>query len=700
MDEKYNALFTPWKIGNVEIPNRIVQCSMGGTSLFGWLEPNHFDKEAAYFLLNRAQDGVGLILPGMQCVRDTMGIPGRKWLWQNDRMFKELKPYMEEFHKTGSKLFIQLAAGFGRSMAINGWMSYLAKHDFLNKLASPIVDVQYSCASASATPNRWNEDLKSRPMTRAEIKEMVEAFGKTAKKLRDAGVDGVEIHAVHEGYLLDQFTMKNWNFRTDEYGGSFENRFRFPVEIVKCIHEYAGDDFPVSLRYSVVSKTKGWGKGAMPYEEDFEEFGRDMEESEKAVKYLEEAGYAMFNCDNGTYDAWYWAHPPQYMPDNCNLSYVEHIKNFTSKPVVCAGRMDPVKAAEEIEAGRLDAVAIARQNLVDHDWIHKIKAGQQDEIKPCIRCHNGCFNMAKFAGTPNIQHLGDSLHLARCALNPTTMQHNRYKIVPTKKPKKVAIIGGGIGGMECALVLTQRGHKPVIFEKSNELGGLFLTASAMTFKENDKDLITWYKREIEKAGIEVHLGTEVNDLNTLHGFDDIIVATGSVPRTMPQIKGFDKTLTFTDVLKDKKEVGDKVLFIGGGQSSCEAAYDLLLNFGKHPIIVEYAGDLVAAQATCLANTSYLRDAMEYHKVPVYLHSTVTEITDKGCTVKNVQTGETFFVECDSVVNGIGFVPTPVGGKTASRKVKGRETIHRVGDCVAIGNLRTVIWRAWDVCMKI
>ena len=700
MDEKYNALFTPWKIGNVEIPNRIVQCSMGGTSLFGWLEPNHFDKEAAYFLLNRAQDGVGLILPGMQCVRDTMGIPGRKWLWQNDRMFKELKPYMEEFHKTGSKLFIQLAAGFGRSMAINGWMSYLAKHDFLNKLASPIVDVQYSCASASATPNRWNEELKSRPMTRAEIKEMVEAFGKTAKKLRDAGVDGVEIHAVHEGYLLDQFTMKNWNFRTDEYGGSFENRFRFPVEIVKCIHEYAGDDFPVSLRYSVVSKTKGWGKGAMPYEEDFEEFGRDMEESEKAVKYLEEAGYAMFNCDNGTYDAWYWAHPPQYMPDNCNLEYVEHIKKFTDKPVVCAGRMDPVKAAEEIEAGRLDAVAIARQNLVDHDWIHKIKAGQQDEIKPCIRCHNGCFNMAKFAGTPNIQHLGDSLHLARCALNPTTMQHNRYKIVPTKKPKKVAIIGGGIGGMECALVLTQRGHKPVIFEKSNELGGLFLTASAMTFKENDKDLITWYKREIEKAGIEVHLGTEVNDLNTLHGFDDIIVATGSVPRTMPQIKGFDKTLTFTDVLKDKKEVGDKVLFIGGGQSSCEAAYDLLLNFGKHPIIVEYAGDLVAAQATCLANTSYLRDAMEYHKVPVYLHSTVTEITDKGCTVKNVQTGETFFVECDSVVNGIGFVPTPVGGKTASRKVKGRETIHRVGDCVAIGNLRTVIWRAWDVCMKI
>ena len=614
-------------------------------------------------------------------------------------MFKQLKEYMVEYHKTGAKLFIQLAAGFGRSMAVTPWMVVLNKNPILNKIASPIVDVSYSCASASATPNRWQEDMLSRPMTVKEIHEMVEAFGKTAKMLRDAGVDGVEIHAVHEGYLLDQFTMENWNWREDEYGGSFENRFRFPVEIVQCIKRYAGEDFPVSLRYSVKSYTKTWGKGAVPGEE-FVEWGRDMPESEKAIKYLGDAGYDFFNCDNGTYDAWYWAHPPQYMPDNCNLSYVEHIKKFTSKPVVCAGRMDPVKAAEEIAAGKLDAVAIARQNLVDHEWIHKILEGREDEIKPCIRCHNGCFNMAKFAGTPNIQHLGDSLHLARCALNPTTMQHNKYKIVPTKSPKKVAIIGGGIGGMECALVLKQRGHIPTLFEKSGELGGLFLTASAMTFKENDKELIRWYRREIEKSGIEVHLNTEVNDLGTLRGYDDIIVATGSVPRTMPGIKGFEKALTFTQILKEKHELGDKVLFIGGGQSSCEAAYDLLLNYGKHPIIVEYANDLVAAQATCLANTSYLRDAMEYHKVPVYLHSTVTEITDKGCTVKNVQTGETFFVECDNVVNGIGFVPTPVGGRTASRKVKGKETIFRVGDCVAIGNLRTVIWRAWDVCMKI
>ena len=686
MNEKYNALFTPFKIGNVEIKNRIVQCSMGGTSLFGWLEPCHFDKEAAHFLLQRAQKGVGLVLPGMQCVRDTMG---RRWLYQNKKMFKELKPYMEEFHKTGAKLFIQLAAGFGRSMAVTPWMVALGKNPILNKIASPIVDVQYSCASASETPNRWAEDMPSRPLTVKEIREMVDAFGKTAKMLRDAGVDGVEIHAVHEGYLLDQFTMENWNHRTDEYGGSFENRFRFPVEIVQCIKKYAGEDFPVSLRYSVKSYTKTWGKGAVPGEE-FVEWGRDYEESKKAIKYLGDMGYDFFNCDNGTYDAWYWAHPPQYMPDNCNLADVEHIKKFTDKPVACAGRMDPVKAAEEIAAGRLDAVAIARQNLVDPDWIIKIQEGREDEIKPCIRCHNGCFNFAKYKGTANIQGLEDSLHLGRCALTPPTMQHNRYKIVPTKNPKKVAIIGAGIGGVEAGLVLLQRGHKPVVFEKTDRIGGLFLTASAMSFKENDKALIKWYENEVKKAGLDIRFNTEINDLGILRGYDEIIVATGAVPRKM-LIPGFEKCLTFTQLLREKYPVGDKVVFFGGGQSACEAAYEMVLQ-GKHPVIVEYAKDLVPAQNVCLSNASFLRDVLEYHKVPTYLEHTIREIKDKTVVIASKDGKNVFEVEYDNIVNGIGFVPAPVGGKG--------KNIHRVGDCVTIGNLRTAIWRAWDVCMKI
>ena len=575
MDEKYSALFTPWKIGNVEIKNRIVQCSMGGTSLFGWLEPCHFDKEAANFLLNRAQDGVGLVLPGMQCVRDTMG---RRWLWQNKKMFKELADYMVEYHKTGSKLFIQLAAGFGRSMAVAPWMVTLNNNKVLGALAKPVIDVSYCCASASATPNRWQEDMLSRPMTVEEIHEMVDAFGKTAKLLREAGVDGVEIHAVHEGYLLDQFTMANWNHRTDQYGGSFENRFRFPVEIVQEIKRQAGADFPVSLRYSVVSKTKAWGKGAMPYETDFEEFGRDMAESEKAVKYLEEAGYDMFNCDNGTYDAWYWAHPPQYMPDNCNLEYVEHIKKFTNCPVVCAGRMDPVKAAEEIAAGRLDAVAIARQNLVDHEWIHKILSGDEDEIKPCIRCHNGCFNMAKFKGTANIQSTQDSLHLGRCALNPTTMQHNKYKIVPTKSPKKVAIIGAGIGGLMAAEYLKARGHNPTVYEATDAPGGHFVLAGKAPKKQAFTDAVMWDAEECKRMGIEIKTGVTVTpELIKEVKPDHVIVATGA-HFVKPNIPGLDTAadvFVAEDVLAGKAMPHGETIILGGGGVGCETAQFLI-----------------------------------------------------------------------------------------------------------------------------
>ena len=272
MNQAYEPLFTPWKIGSVEIKNRIVMTSMGGTSIFGWMEPNHFDKEAAKFLLDRAKQNVGLILPGIAPIRDILL---GKWLYQGKGKFDELREFMQEFHKTGCKLFVQLTAGFGRSLAINDIMIKALHNKALATVMKPVLDVSYLTASASATPNRWEDSCISRPLTVKEIRQMVDAFAKTAKLCMDAGVDGVEIHAVHEGYLLDQFTMKYTNLRTDEYGGSFENRYRFPVEIVQAIKKVCGKDFPVSLRYSVVSKTKGFGKGALPGEE-YVEVGRDM----------------------------------------------------------------------------------------------------------------------------------------------------------------------------------------------------------------------------------------------------------------------------------------------------------------------------------------------------------------------------------------------------------------------------------------
>ena len=690
MDSKYESLFTPWKIKNCEIKNRIVMTSMGGTSIFGWMEPNHFDKEAANFLLERAKNNVGLILPGIAPIRDILL---GKWLYQGKGKFKKLKEFMDEFHKTGAKMFVQLTAGFGRSLAINDIMVKALHNKALATVLKPALDVSYLTASASATPNRWQESCISRPLTQKEIHEMVEAFAKTAKLCMDAGVDGVEIHAVHEGYLLDQFTMKYTNQRTDEYGGSFENRYRFPVEIVKAIKKACGDDFPVSLRYSVVSKTKGFGKGALPGE-DYVEVGRDMEESERAAKYLQDAGYDMLNCDNGTYDAWYWAHPGPYMPQNCNLEDVAHIKKFVDIPVVCAGRMEPDVGAEAIAEGKIDGLGVARQFLTDPAWVTKLMNDDIASIHPCICCHNACFDMASYKGDDgqlvgNDQTLADNAGMARCALNPQTMQSKKYKIVKAARPKKIAVIGGGIGGMEVARVATLRGHKVTIYEKSNVLGGVFIAAAAPSFKEKDRDLIKWYEKEIKDLNIEVKFNTEIKpeDIAKL-GADEVVVATGSKARKL-RVPGAEKGIEACEYLLGTKEVGNKVIVIGGGLSGCEIALDLY-NKGKTPVIVEMKNDLVAMRGVCLANTSYLRDFFALNKVDVRLNTGLVEITDKGVKVKDLKTGKESEIAGDSVIMSVGYIPTPVA----------KDGVKLVGDCNGIGNLRTVIWRAWDVAMKL
>ena len=684
MDPKYAPLFTPWKIGNVEIKNRIVMTSMGGTSLFGWMEPNHFDKEAARFLLERARNNAGLILPGIAPIRDILL---GKWLYQGQGKFRELKTFMEEFHKTGCKLFVQLTAGFGRSLAINDIMIKALHNKALATVMKPVLDVSYLTASASATPNRWEESCISRPLTQKEIHEMVEAFAKTAKLCMDAGVDGIEVHAVHEGYLLDQFTMKYTNQRTDEYGGSFENRYRFPVEIVKAIKAACGKDFPVSLRYSVVSKTKGFGQGALPGE-TYTEVGRDMEESEKAARYLQEAGYDMLNCDNGTYDAWYWAHPAPYMPQNCNLAEAEHIKKFVDIPVVCAGRMEPEVGARAVAEGRIDGVGIARQFLADPEWITKLMAGDLESIRPCICCHNACFNMAHYKGVGNDQTLADNAGMARCALNPETMQSTRYKIEVTQQPKTVAVVGGGIGGMEAARVLALRGHRVTLYEQSDRLGGVFIAAAAPSFKEKDRELIRWYEKQMRELPIRVELNRKIADVSTLNA-DEVIIATGSKARRLP-VKGVEKSIEACDYLLGRKPVGDRVILIGGGLTGCEIALDLYLK-GKTPVIVEMKNDLIAVKGVCLANSSYLRDFFTLHQVEVHLNTRLTEVTDRGVLVQN-EKGEAFEIPGDTVLLSAGYVPTPL---TPAGK-----HIHLVGDCNGVGNLRTVIWRAWDVAMKI
>ena len=683
MDKKFEPLFTPWKIGNVEIKNRIVLCPMGGTSIFGWMEPHHFDKDAADFFMNLAKNNVGLIIPGIAPLRNLIG---GQWLYKSKKSFKKLKEYMEEFHKTGAKMFIQLTAGFGRSFSIPNALVPLLKHKFLGALLKPVFNVSYLCASPSKLPSRWAEGVECRALKVSEIEKMIDAFARTAKMCKDAGVDGVEIHAVHEGYLLDQFTTEYTNFRTDEYGGSFENRFRFPVAIVKAIKAVCGEDYPVSLRYSVVSKTKGFCEGAIPGEK-YTEVGRDMKESEKAAKYLQDAGYDMLDADNGTYDAWYWAHPPMYMPKNCNLEDVAHIRKFVDIPVICAGRMEPDTAAKAIKEGKIDAMGVARQFLVDGEWVTKLMEDRLEDIMPCICCHNGCFAVSHYKGVANAGAMEDTKHMSRCAINPMTMDGGKYDIFPAKKKKTVAIVGGGVGGMEVARIATIRGHKATIYEKTDRLGGVFIPAAAFDFKEKDKALIEWYRKQIKDLNIEVKYNTEITDISTLDT-DEIVIATGSKAKKL-NLPGIERAVEAIDYLSGR-EVGENVVVIGGGLSGCEIAYDLELK-GKKPVIVEAKQDLMVANNLCLANSSYLRDYFKYKKVPVYLESTVKEIGKDFVIIKGKDGAETK-VKADDVIVSIGYNPNPLA--------KEKRHVHIVGDAKEVGNLRTVVWRAWEVAEKI
>ena len=344
--------------------------------------------------------------------------------------------------------------------------------------------------------------------------------------------------------------------------------------------------------------------------------------------------------------------------------------------------------AAAVAEGKIDAVGVARQFLTDPAWVTKLIEDRLEDIKPCICCHSGCFNFSSSKGHANTQDLTDTMGLARCALNPETMQSKKYYVAPAKKAKKIAVVGGGIGGMEAAILCAKRGHQVCLYEKSDKLGGVFIAAAAPSFKEKDRALIAWYIRELAKYPIKVHMNTEIKDVKSLDA-DEIIVATGAVAKKLP-VKGAETAVEAVDYLLDNKKVGEKVVVIGGGLTGCEIAYDLYLQ-GKKPAVVEMQDDLITTKGVCLANTSYLRDFFKTNKVPVYLETALSEITEKGVVLKDKE-GKTFEVEADSVVLSVGYNPVPIAKKSGH--------IHIIGDASKVGNLRTVIWQAWDVAMKL
>ena len=684
MQDRYQPLFTPWKIGNVEIKNRIVMLPMEGTNMIQWEVKRGFVKGIDKFYEDRADKDIGLFIPGLIPL---VSIIGEGWVYKHPEVFEPVKPVVENIHRNGSKVFFQISAGSGRSMLVPPILKPFVKKGLLRTLASPVIMSKWWYSAPDPDlPNVWATDAKMGYFTEKMIEKFVYAFGQTAKRCQEAGVDGVEIHAVHEGYLLDQFTMPYTNHRTDKYGGSLENRLRFACDVVREIKKVCGQDYPVSLRYSVCSMTKGFNQGAVPGE-TFTEVGRTMEESEKAIKILEDAGYDMFNCDNGTYDAWFWAHPPVYAPLNMNLEYVEHIKNFTTKPVVCAGRMQPEEAADSIRDGKIDAMGLGRQLLCDPETIVKIREDRIDDIRPCISCHGACliFNGMNGKGTDI-----DTFHIemGRCVLNPWTNNEIRYSKEPAKNPKKIAVIGGGIGGMEVAIEAALRGHGVELYEKTDRLGGVFNAAAAPSFKEKDKLLLKWFESELKKSGAVVHMNTEVSDINSLDA-DVVVVAIGASARTL-RIPGAERAVTATDYLYGKAQVGDNVVIIGGGLTGCEIAYDLALQ-GKHPAIVEMTEYLVGSLGICMANSTMLRELLRFHNVPAYLSSTVDSITPDSVVIKTPEGEKT--VKADSVIMSVGYNPDK---RFTEEKTQSGKPIYYVGDCDKVGSLKTVIKQAYEL----
>ncbi len=668
MAGKYQALFTPLKIGTVQIKNRIVMCPMGGTAL---IENGRFHETAANFYIERAKGGVGLIVPGIAHITDMWGRGG----WLHEAMAANLEPLrrtMKTLHSYDCKLFMQIGAGMGRVLSIHSGM--LPKDSDLVKAMN---------APSAGLPNVWCPERKHREITKKEIQAIIDSFIRSAKLAQEAEIDGVEIHAIHEGYLLDQFAVAATNHRSDEYGGSLENRLRFVTEIIKGIKAACGTDFPVTVRYSVASKMKGFNSGALPGEA-YREFGRSLEESPQVAQLLEAAGCDALNADNGSYDAWFWAHPPMYMPMACNLPEAMYIKNFVRIPVICAGRMeDPDISAPAVANGSIDAIGLARQMLCDPEWPNKVRDEKITDIRPCIACHNGCFGRL-FAGK------GTS-----CALNPAAMQEEQYKIEPARTAKRVAIVGGGIAGMEAARICRLRGHDVTIYEKSDKLGGVFTSAAAPDFKEADKKLLKWYIKQITDLRVDVRFNTEATPETIKQSAPDaMIIATGAKPKKIPVpgIEG-DQVIEAIDLLLKKKTAGERVVVVGGGLTGCEIAYDLARE-GKKVAVLEMMDDILKIPGLSAANGNMLRELLNHYQVEVYTSARLSQVTPSGVCFTVGR--EEKRIAADSIVLAVGYDSY---APLAEELGDGGE-LYTIGDAKQVGNLMDAVWAAYDVALKI
>lgn len=652
--QNYEYLGKPLQIGRLTVKNRFCMAPVGGGQHH--LPGGGLKDETIQYLVERAKGGFGLIFTGAMAADGTVdpytGIGPT--ILQNPDAFKMTATELNERAGAyGTKIFAQITMGLGRNYP---------------NLPAP------SSVHVFRHPGEVSPEL-----TRDQIKSKIESVIKASKIAKDSGFAGVEVHSIHWGYLLDQFALSMMNHRTDEYGGSLENRLRAAKEILEGIKQECGSEFPVSMRLGLKTFVKGFEQASLTGEE---EIGRTLEEGIEIAKLLESYGYDCLSVDTGIYDSFYYACPPMYMPKGYLVEMAAKAKKAVNIPILAGGRMNDADIAEAaIRDGKIDAVVMGRAALADPEYSNKVLSGHTEKIRPCIACNQGCITRLQQGKQPT------------CAVNPTAMREVRYALRPCVNPKKVVVVGGGVAGMEAARTAAMRGHKVSLYEKNEKLGGNLIPGGSHSFKKEVRELNAWYQNELAGLPVEIHTGEAVTAENLRGmGADVIILAAGSVP-VMPKVPGMDdeKVIGCMDAFAHPEKIGQKVVVIGGGLVGCEMALDYA-QAGKEVTVVEALPKILSAGIPSpIPNGQMIPDLFEHHHVNVLENHRLSAVEDGKVILESE--GQKKTLDADSVVIAVGFRPVP----SMAQELSGcGAVVYEIGDGQKVSTILHAIWDGYEV----
>jgi len=629
----FKNMFTPIQIGNVTVPNRVVHVPTDISSAEA--DGSVSDRVIAYHE-EIAKGGTGLIIIGAATPdRDT----GRSTVTclsvDADYFIPGLHRLAHAMQKHGAKCAVQIQHP-GRQAAYPR-KNQISCSDMISHLpGSAGHEVIYAGGTAHGKI--------ARGMDVEEVYDLIEKFAEGAWRVQQAGFDAVELHAAH-GYMIAQFMSPYTNKRTDRFGGSLINRMRFPLEIVARIKQKCGPDFPVLVRYS----GEEWVPG-----------GRRIYESKEIAVMFEKAGVAALDISTGIFEAPGPTLDPMYYEEGWNTYSSEAVKSVVSIPVITSHTLrHPEYCDKIIGEGKTDMVGLSRQLIADPYWANKAKAGNIDDIRLCISCLVGCWKESMWIKRE-----------LRCAINPATGDTQFLDIQPANKKLNVAIVGGGVAGMEAARIAVLKGHKVTIFEKDNELGGILRTCCMVPAKQKMKWYLDWLRRQIAKLDIEVRLNADISK-EKLSAFDVTLVGTGG-KTVVPDIPGIEKAVKFEDVLICKRKncefwpkegkhepvkTGQKVLVWGNHYAACDTV-EALAQRGREVFIVtedpEFCPDIepIHREVMKMRFAGGNGEGLEGVpiKIPVVVHTkmTVLEIKDGSVILMNDQL-EKETLEVDTVV---------------------------------------------------